>query len=93
MVSKKRSRIDIICAMLEAAQGGQIKARIVSKAYLSFAQTREYFSYLIDKGMMKYDSQKRLYFTTEKGMRFLKSYEELGEALTPKNMRKMSKTA
>jgi predicted transcriptional regulator len=74
--------MDIVSVMLESAQGGEIKTRIKSKASLSFAQLEAYLKFLKEKGMLEYDQEKKLYFTTEKGIRFLNKYKEAEEVLS-----------
>ena len=39
---KYRSRTEIVAMILEAANGGATKTRIMYKAFLSYAQLREY---------------------------------------------------
>ena len=77
---KYRSRTDITGLILEAANGGAIKTKIMYKAFLSFAQLKEYLSMLTQNGLISYeDSQK--YRTTEKGLRMLQIYNQINEEL------------
>lgn len=64
--------MDIAAAILDIAQGGSIKTRIMYKAFLSFPQLKEYLDTLTDGGLLKYVEQERVYYTTEKGKRFIK---------------------
>lgn len=43
---KYRSRTDIVSEILEAAQGGTSKTKIMYKAFLSYAQLKEYLAVL-----------------------------------------------
>ncbi len=52
---KYRSRTEITGLILEAANGGATKTKIMYKAYLSFAQLKEYLSMLIEKGLIEYE--------------------------------------
>ena len=52
---KYRSRTEITGLILKAANGGATKTKIMYKAYLSFAQMREYLSMLIEKGLLEYE--------------------------------------
>ena len=45
---KYRSRTEIVSMILEAANGGATKTRIMYKAFLSYAQLKEYLSVLIE---------------------------------------------
>lgn len=78
---KYRSRTDITGLILEAANGGATKTKIMYKAYLSFAQLREYLSMLLEKGLLEYEDGHTIYKTTEKGMRLLQMYNQINEEL------------
>ena len=80
ILMKYRSRTDITGLILEAANGGVIKTKIMYKAFLSFAQLKEYLAMLTQNGLISYeDSQK--YRTTEKGLRMLQIYNQINEEL------------
>ena len=83
---KYRSRIDIAAAILEIANGGSIKTRIMYKAFLSFPQLKEYLGTLTDGGLLKYAEEERVYYTTEKGKRFIKMYREVDAMIPKENM-------
>jgi predicted transcriptional regulator len=75
---KYRSRTEIVGLILEAANGGgATKTKIMYKAFLSFAQLREYLTTLQDNELIEYDHQ--TYRTTEKGMRLLQIYNKMYE--------------
>jgi predicted transcriptional regulator len=80
---KYRSRTDIASQLLEAANGGASKTKIMYRAYLSFAQLRQYLTMLIESGLIEYQPNQREYKTTEKGLRFLKAYKEIGYMVSP----------
>ena len=76
---KYRSRTDITAQILEAANGGVTKTKIMYKAFLSYAQLKEYLAVLIENGLLEYIEGEQIYKTTEKGNRFLKIYNQIGE--------------
>jgi predicted transcriptional regulator len=76
---KYRSRTDITAQILEAANGGVTKTKIMYKAFLSYAQLKEYLTVLIENGLLQYIEGEQMYKTTEKGNRFLKIYNQIGE--------------
>jgi predicted transcriptional regulator len=78
---KYRSRTEIISVILEAANGGATKTRIMYKAFLSYAQLKEYLSVLIENNVIEYLEGSQSYKTTEKGFKFLKMHNEIGELL------------
>jgi predicted transcriptional regulator len=67
--------------ILEAANGGATKTKIMYKAFLSYAQLREYLSVLIENSLLEYLEGSQTYKTTEKGLNFLKMHNEIGERL------------
>ena len=78
---KYRSRTEIVSMMLEAANGGATKTRIMYKAFLSYGQLKEYLSVLIENNLMEYLEGLQTYKTTEKGFNLLKMHNEIGELL------------
>jgi predicted transcriptional regulator len=78
---KYRSRTEIVAMILEAGNGGATKTRIMYKAFLSYAQLREYLSVLIENNLLEYLEGSQNYKTTEKGLNFLKMHNEIGELL------------
>ncbi|MGB7675369.1 MAG: winged helix-turn-helix domain-containing protein [Nitrososphaeraceae archaeon] len=78
---KYRSRTDITGLILEAANGGATKTKIMYKAYLSFAQLREYLSMLLEKGLIDYVEGRAIYKTTENGIRLLQMCNQMNEEL------------
>jgi predicted transcriptional regulator len=77
---KNRSRTEIVATILEAANGGATKTKIMYKAFVSYAQLREYLSVLLENNLI-YLEGTQTYKTTEKGLNFLKMHDEIGELL------------
>ena len=78
---KYRSRTEIVSMILEAANGGATKTKIMYKAFLSYAQLKEYLSVLIENNLIEYLEGMQTYKTTEKGLNLLKMHNEIGELL------------
>ena len=78
---KYRSRTEIVSMILEAANGGATKTKIMYKAFLSYAQLKEYLSVLIENNLLEYLEGTHTYKTTEKGFILLKMHNEIGELL------------
>jgi predicted transcriptional regulator len=78
---KNRSRTEIVSDILNSANGGATKSKIMYKAFLSYGQLKEYLSVLIENNLIEYLDGTQVYKTTEKGLYFLKKYEELQELL------------
>ena len=69
---KYRSRTEIASRILESATGsGTTKTRIMYKAFLSYAQLKEYLAVLEENGLLAYDKGEQVYKTTQKGLHFL----------------------
>jgi len=79
---KYRSRTEIVAMILDAGNGGATKTKIMYKAFLSYAQLREYLSVLIENTLIEYVEGSQTYKTTEKGLNFLKMHNEIGELLS-----------
>ena len=82
-VMKYRSRTDIVGQMLEAASGGATKTKVMYKAYLSYAQLKEYLAVLTENGLLEYNQADKLYRTTSKGHEFMKIHDEMGSFVSP----------
>ena len=81
---KYRSRTEIVSMILEAANGEATKTKIMYRAFLSYAQLREYLSVLIENSLLEYLEGNQKYKTTEKGLNLLKMHNEMGELLQTK---------
>jgi predicted transcriptional regulator len=80
--------------ILQVALEGVLKTQVMYKANLSFAQLNEYLRLMLDLKLLELteNSQKNIYKTTHKGIRYLESYRKIQELLkreeennTPKN--------
>jgi predicted transcriptional regulator len=79
---KHRSRIEMMSQILEAANGGgATRAKIMYKAFLSFVQLREFLMVLTDSDLLSYDGETQTFKTTEKGLRFLDTYNQIGDVM------------
>jgi len=79
---KYRSRTDIIAMILRAAVSGATKTRIMYGAYLSYAQVKEYISFLIEKNLILYEEGTGQYKLTENGMKLLRTYEGISDMIS-----------
>jgi predicted transcriptional regulator len=76
-----RDRIEIISQVLEAANGGITKTKIMYKALVSSSQMKEILTALTENDLIRYDENARIIKTTEKGLRFLQLYYNLGNII------------
>lgn len=75
MCGMRRSSLDVTVNILEAAQGGVNKTRIVYGSNLNFEIVKGYLNTLVDGGFLNVDGKR--YATTEKGVKFIEDYSEL----------------
>ena len=78
---KYRSRTEIVGNILDAANGGATKTKIMYKAFLSYVQLKEYLSVLIENNLLEYIDGTHKFKITEKGLNFLKMHNAIGELL------------
>jgi len=80
---KRRDRMFIMAEILEVAIDGALKTQLMYRANLSFAQLNEYMKLLLEMKLMETveSTQKTIYRTTSKGMRYLQSYKEIHDLL------------
>jgi len=92
--SRRRDRLYIIAEILEVALEGVLKTQVMYKANLSFAQLNEYLHLMLDLNLLELskNTERHVYKTTQKGVRYLESYRKIKELLkkedesvTPRN--------
>jgi predicted transcriptional regulator len=77
-----RNRVDIINLILTAANGdGVTKTKIMYRAFVSHDQLKEYLVLLTRSGLLHHDEEMRMFRTTEKGLRFLQTYDHIDQIL------------
>jgi predicted transcriptional regulator len=82
MKHKYRNRTEIISQILQSiGEQGTGITRIIFTAMLSFSQAKEYLSQLDRLGMIRFDSDRKLYFRTSKAEQFLRIYGTLKRQL------------
>ena len=79
---KYRSRTELASNILEAANGGATKTKIMYKAFLSYAQLKEYLAMLTQNGLVAHDVEGENAWTTSNGIKFIESTRELNGLLT-----------
>ncbi len=79
---KYRSRTDIIAMILRVTTTGTTKTRIMYGAYLSYAQVKEYLSFLLEKNLISHEEGTGLYKLTPNGMKLLQTYEGISDMIS-----------
>jgi len=81
---KRREHFSIIASILEFANDGALKTKIMYDAKLSYTQLENYVSLLIKLRLLETSTRGKLivYKTTEKGIDFIKRYAELHDLLS-----------
>jgi predicted transcriptional regulator len=86
-VGLKRSRLDIIAAILTVATNDWTGiTKILYGANLDFRQLKQYIAFLVRKELLRTSKTDRgtYYMTTSRGINFLKEYEKLLKQLNHK---------
>lgn len=80
---KRRDHLFIMAEILEVTIDGALKTQVMYRANLSFAQLNEYLKLMQDLRLLETvkNSERTLYKTTTKGMRYLQSYRQLRDLL------------
>ena len=80
-----RSRTEIVGNILDAANGGETKTKIMYFAFLSYNQLNEYLSILIENNLVEYLDGTKTFKTTEKGVNYLNIHNEIRKLLPQQN--------
>ena len=78
---KYRSRSEIVALILEAANGGATRTKIMYKAFLSFVHLKGYLSVLLENELIEYDAGGKIYKKTPRGIRLLEVYNQINNEL------------
>jgi len=80
---RQRSRTDIIGDILDAANeaGGIGKTKMMYKAFLSYAQLKDYLPVLTENRLLHFDDGAQTFKTTQKGLKFLNAYYRIVQAM------------
>ena len=82
---KYRSRTEIASMILQAVTTGATKTKIMYKAYLSYTLVKEYIEFLQENDLIKYEKLTKQYRITDRGLKFLRSYDQILDLLSSKN--------
>jgi predicted transcriptional regulator len=69
--------------ILETANGDDhaTKTKLMYKAFLSYAQLKEFLTFLTESGLLTYDAETETFKTTKKGLMFLRTYSQMNELM------------
>jgi len=77
---KNHKRLDIVASVLEAANSGSNKTRIMFAAKLSFKLLEKYLDITVNAGFVQVNGS--IYFVTDRGQEFLQRYSGFRERST-----------
>ena len=82
-IHKRRDHLFIMAEILEVAIDGALKTQVMYRANLSFAQLNEYLRLMLDLKLLETskNTERVMYKTTSKGVRYLQSYREIRDLL------------
>jgi predicted transcriptional regulator len=77
--NRRRSEIEVLASILEVAQKGGNKTKILHKSNLSYTQLKKYLQFMVEKGLMEVGERGRgnIYTTTVKGLLFLTAWKRM----------------
>jgi predicted transcriptional regulator len=90
---KYRSRSEIIAMILQAANKGATKTRIMYAAYLSYAQVKEYLAFLQSRGLLTYEEGTQLFRLTEKGLHYLGTFDQISDMISVSGEKSLDQVA
>ena len=68
--------------ILEAANGRWLSKTQIFYVALSYRWLKKYISFLIENGLLEYNSGNKTYRTTKKGINFVKAYRSINQYFT-----------
>jgi predicted transcriptional regulator len=74
---RRRSGLEIVAQMLIFCKEPQIKTRVMYGLNLSWGMVEKYLSLLQSSALLEVHHSPTKYLTTQKGLKFLRSWEEL----------------
>lgn len=78
-----QSKTELATYVLEVADDGATKTKIMYRTFLSYAQLKEYLLMLTQNGLLAHDIKEEMYRTTNNGIKFIESSRELDDLLKP----------
>jgi predicted transcriptional regulator len=81
----KRSKEEIVIAILEVCKNPVSKTKIVYSGNLNFRTIKPHMDYLIDSGLLEIstNSKTKMYKTTPKGLEVLERFKEIQDSIEP----------
>ena len=76
-----RSRTEIVAMILDAANGGVTRTKIMYKVIITYNQLKNYLSIMIENNLIDYGNGTHIFKTTEKGLNLLIIHNEMAELL------------
>ena len=90
---KNRSRTEIISMILDSVSSGATKTKIMYRAYLSYAQLKDYLEFMEKNELVRYEDGTQIYRITEKGIKLMRLCEEVGDMITPTHGYELAKVS
>jgi predicted transcriptional regulator len=78
---KNRDCLEIIAFMLESTGRESKKTHIMYKANLSYTLLKKYLDMVVGSGLILYDSSSRTYRISQKGLTYLKEFDEIKKSM------------
>src|SRR5271169_6386345 len=87
-----RGWLEIIDLVLSVCDQGTLKTHVMYKCNLNSKQVQQYLDFVVSRGLIEVlqdpeDVKTTIYRTTERGKRFMRSYNELAEIFSTQGRR------
>ncbi|HEV8386298.1 MAG TPA: winged helix-turn-helix domain-containing protein [Nitrososphaera sp.] len=76
-MKKRRSSTDVVAQILQVANGGATRTRIMYGTGLPSRRLRAYVFLLVRNGLLQYEPMEQKYRTAERGFEFLQTYQQM----------------
>lgn len=90
---RSRNRLELVTDILDITRDGAYRTEIMHKARLSFTGLNVYVNLLLETGLIKEVSRgkRTLYYTTEKGFEYARSFYEVVDTLGTPTLKTQTK--
>ncbi len=79
--------------ILDSVSSGATKTKIMYRAYLSYAQLKDYLEFMEKNELVRYEDGTQIYRITEKGIKLMRLCEEVGDMITPTHGYELAKVS
>ena len=83
---QNRSSVDLVSQILRGSIDGADASSIMFSLAISFSQVQDYLRLLTSRGLLEQNEETLSYNTTNKGVKFLRLYDQINEIFLSENV-------